>query len=91
MTENKSETKSVIVTDVIPVMSKITEHKLNWYNFIDWSKNIRVYLRSIDKDNHHTDDPPTDNTKQAWLRNDARLFLEIQNSIDSEVIYLINH
>ena len=48
-------------------------------------------MQSIKKDNHLTDDPPTDNTKQAWLRDNARLFLQIRNSIDSEVIALINH
>ena len=64
MDENKSETKIVIVINVIPVMSKITEHKLNGSNFIDWSKTIWVYLRSIEKDNL-TNDPPTNNTKQV--------------------------
>ena len=48
-------------------------------------------MRSIEKDNHLTNDPPIDNTKQAWMRDDARLFLQIRNSIDSEVIGLINH
>ena len=91
MAENKSETKTVIVTNVIPMMSKITEYKLNESNFIDWSKTIRVYLRSIEKDNHLMDDSPTNNTKHAWLRDDARLFLQIWNSINSEVISLINH
>ena len=52
MTENKLEAKSVTITDVILVMSKIIEHKLNRSNFIDWSKIVRVYLRSIEKDNH---------------------------------------
>src|SRR5262249_47579164 len=28
---------------------------------------------------------------KAWLRDDARLFLQIRNSIDSEVISLVNH
>ena len=57
MVQNKSETKSVTVTDVIPVISTITEHKLNRSNFIDWSKTIRVYIQSIEKNNHLTDDP----------------------------------
>ena len=48
-------------------------------------------MQSIETDNHLTDDPPTDNTKQAWLRDDAGLFLQIRNSIDSEVIGLINY
>ena len=91
MAENKSETKFVTITNVIPIMSKITKHKLNGSKFIDWSKTVRVYLRSIEKDNYLIDDPSTDNTKQAWMRDNARLFLQIRNSIDSEVIGLINH
>lgn len=76
MAENKS-----IVTGVVPVMSKITDHKLNGSNYQDWSKTIRLYLRSIDKDAHLTDDPPLIGPKQkdgifttqqkedlAWLR-----------------------
>ncbi|CDP12323.1 unnamed protein product [Coffea canephora] len=70
-------------------MSKITDHKLNNSNYLDWSKTVRLYLRSIDKDNHLTDDPPKDGSRQTWLREDARLFLQIRNSIDSEVFHLI--
>ena len=91
MAKDKYETRSVIVTDVIPVMSKIREHKLIRSNFIDWSKTVQVYLRSIEKNNHLIDDPPTNSIKQAWLRDDARLFLQIRNSIDNEVLVLINH
>ncbi|KAG8650815.1 hypothetical protein MANES_07G072314v8 [Manihot esculenta] len=69
------------VTDVIPVMTKITEHKLNGSNFLDWSKTIRIYLRSIAMDDHLTKDPPTDETRRDWMRDDARF----------EVISLINH
>ncbi|XP_071933223.1 uncharacterized protein [Coffea arabica] len=72
-------------------MSKITDHKLNNSNYLDWSKTVRLYLRSIDKNNHLTDDPPKDGSRQTWLREDTRLFLQIWNSIDSEVISLINH
>ncbi|KAL5741578.1 hypothetical protein ACOSP7_028310 [Xanthoceras sorbifolium] len=86
-----AEKKSVVVSDMVPVMSKITDHKLNGLNYLDWSKTVRLYLRSIDKDTHLTDDPPKDESRQTWLREDARLFLQIRNSIDSEVIGLINH
>lgn len=86
-----TEKKSVVVSDMVPVMSKITDHKLNGSNYLDWSKTVRLYLRSIDKDTHLTDDPPNDDSRQTWLREDARLFLQIRNSIDSEVIGLINH
>ena len=87
----KAEQKVIGVSEMIPVLSKITDHKLNGSNFLDWSKTIRLFLRSIDKDNHLTDMAPSDDSKQAWLREDARLFLQIRNSIDSEVIGLVNH
>ncbi|XP_062101148.1 uncharacterized protein LOC133807035 [Humulus lupulus] len=83
-----AENKSLIVTDVVLVKSKITDHKLNGSNYLDWSKTVSLYLRSIDKDDHLTNDPPKDDSKEkadlTWLREDARLFLQIQNSIDSE-------
>lgn len=83
------ETKPSV--DMMHVMSKITDHKLNGSNYMDWSKTVHLYLRSIDKADHLTKDPPTDNTKGVWLREDARLFLQIRNSIDGEVISLVNH
>ena len=86
-----AEEKGVVITDVVPIMSKITEHKLHGPNYLAWSKTIRIYLRSIAMDTHLTDEPPTDNTRAAWLRDDARLFLQIRNSINSEIISLINH
>ncbi len=67
MADNK-----VIVSDVIPVMTKITEYKLNGLNYLEWSKTVRIYLRSIDKDDRLTKDLPNDDTRQAWLREDAR-------------------
>ena len=79
------------VIDMIPVTTKITEHKLNGSNFMAWSKTVRVYLRSIEKEDHLTDDPPNDNTRQVWLRDDARIFLQLRNSIDSEIINLVDH
>ncbi|VFQ82639.1 unnamed protein product [Cuscuta campestris] len=45
-----------------------------------------------DKDDHMTDDPPKDaTTKKVWLRDDARLFLQIRNSIDGDVLGLVGH
>jgi hypothetical protein len=86
-----ADKKAEVISDVILVMSKIIEHKLNGSNYLDWSKTIHLYLWSIDKDNHMTNDPPKDDSRQAWPREDARLFLQIQNSINNEVIGLINH
>ncbi|XP_028762948.1 uncharacterized protein LOC114721283 [Neltuma alba] len=84
-----AEIKSV--SELVPTITKITDHKLTWINYLDWSKTIRLYLRSIEKEDHLTDDPPTTDSKKTWLRDDARLFFQIRNSIDSEIIPSINH
>lgn len=58
---------------------------------MDSSKIVRIYFRSIDKDDHLITDPPKDNLKLTWFWEYARLFLQIRNSIDSKVISLVNH
>ena len=60
MSNNKNS-----VTEIIPAMSRITEHKLNGSNYLEWSKTIRVYLRSVEKDDHLIQDPTTDDTKKT--------------------------
>ena len=40
---------------------------------------------------HFTKDPPTDDSKEQWMEEDARLFIQIRNSIDSKVLGLVNH
>ena len=40
---------------------------------------------------HLTKDPPTDVSKEQWMEEDVRLYLQICNSVDDEVIGLINH
>ena len=40
---------------------------------------------------HLDKDPPTDDSKDRWLEDDARLFLQIRNSIDGKVLSFINH
>ena len=59
MEENKN-----FVADIMHVVSKITEHKLNWSNYIEWSKTIKFYLRNVTKDDHLTEEPPNDNTRK---------------------------
>ena len=54
MAEMKLDPKP-LVSDVVPVMSKITDHKLIVSNYLEWSKTIRLYLRSNDKDDHLID------------------------------------
>jgi hypothetical protein len=92
MAKGRNTEVQTVISDVVPMTTKITEHKLNNTNYLNWSKTVRVYLRSIDKDDHLVDDPPFDAAaKKAWLRDDARIFLQIRNSIDTEVIGLVNH
>ena len=89
---NSLEDKKPISTpEVVPMMSKITEDKLIGTNYSDWSKRIRLYLRSIHMASHLDKDPPTDDSKDRWLKDDTRLFLQIRNSIDGKVLTLINH
>ena len=83
--------KLVRVPEVVPMMSKITEDKVTGPNYLDWSKTIRLYLRSLNMGSYLTNDPPTDDSKEQWLEEDARLFLQIHNSIDSKVLDFINH
>ena len=40
---------------------------------------------------HLDKDPPMDDSKERWLEDDARLVLEIRNSIEGKVLTLINH
>ena len=55
MSENKSA-----MTEIVPALTKITDSKLNESNYLDWSRKIRVYLRSVEKDDHLIQDPPID-------------------------------
>ena len=72
------------------MMFKIKEDKLTGPNYSDWSKTIRLYLRSICMTSHLDKDPPIDDSKERWLEDDARLFLQIRNFIDGRLT-LINH
>ena len=38
-----------------------------------------------------TKDPPADDLKEQWMEEDACLFIQIHNSIDSKVLGLVNH
>ena len=77
------EKKVVIISDAVLVMSKITEYKLNGTNYLDWSKIVKLYFFSIAMNDHLTKDPPSQDSKKSWLREDAYLFLQIHNSINS--------
>ena len=83
--------KHVSGLEQVPMMSKITEDKLIGPNYSYWSKTIRLYLRSIRMASHLDKDSPTDDSKERWLEDNARLFLQIRNSINGKVLTLINH
>ncbi|KAH6822275.1 hypothetical protein C2S53_010673 [Perilla frutescens var. hirtella] len=43
--------------DVVPMMPRITDHKLTASNYLDWLNTIELYLLSVSIDPHKTDDP----------------------------------
>ena len=88
---NLADKKHVSMLEVVSMMSKITEDKLTGLNYFDWSKTIHLYLRSIRLGSHLDKDPHTDDSKDRCLEDDAHLFLQIRNFVDSEVLSLINH
>ena len=65
--------KPVSAPEVVPMMSKIIEDKLIGPDYLDWSKTICLYLRSIRMTSHLDKDPPTDDSKERWLEDDAHL------------------
>ena len=61
--DSSEDKKHVSTPEVVPMMSKIMEDKLTGPYYSDWSKTIRLYLRSIRLVNHLDKDPPTDDSK----------------------------
>ena len=54
-------------------------------------KRFGFFSKSIRMTSHLPKDPLTDDSKEQWLEEDAHLFLQIFNSIDSKVLGFINH
>ena len=52
------------VPEVVPTMSKITEHKLNGLDYLEWSKTICIYVSSICMAADLTKEPPTNDSKE---------------------------
>ena len=88
---NSAYKKPVLALEVVYVMSKITEDKLIGPNCLDWSKMVWLCLKSVHITSPLTKDPIINDSKELWLEEDARLFLQIRNSIDSKVLGFINH
>lgn len=59
MPENK-----FIVVETISVLFKITNYKLNGPNYLDWITKIKIYLRSVEKDDHFFHDPSIGDAKK---------------------------
>ena len=70
MTDNKAS-----ITEIVPALSKITYHKLNGTNYLEWSKTIRVYLRSVEKDDHLTMETLDNETRKTWIRDEKCTFI----------------
>ena len=88
----KPESFGSTTSEVLPVAIRLTDNKLNGSNYFEWSKTVRLYLRSMGKASHLTSDPPTNNSRDQWLlQTDGRLFLQIINSIKPSVVCLVNH
>ena len=75
MMSSLEDKKPVVTSNVVLMMSKITEHKLNDLDYLDWSKTIQIYVRIISMTAHLKEDPPTDDSKEQWMEEDARLYL----------------
>ena len=88
---DSEEKKPTPKPEVVPMMSKVTKDKLTYPNYLEWRKTIRIYIKSVSMGGHLTKDPPTDDSKEQWIEEDARLFIQIHNSIDSKVLGLVNH
>lgn len=69
-----------------------TDKKLDGKNYFQWKKIIKLTLTGMEKDDHLTKDAPT-NAKQTktWATNDARIFSQMLNSLDSTVTALVTH
>ena len=88
---DSEEKKPTPKLEVVPMMSKITEDKLIGPNYLEWTKTIRIYVRSVRIGGHLTKDPPIDDSKEQWMEEDARLFIQLRKYIDSKVLGLVNH
>ena len=81
------------ISDILPMSGKITEAKLNWTNYNDWNKTVRVYLMGVAKEAHLTQDPPSGDDEKSleWSRADDRLFFHIRNSIEPRILTFVSH
>ena len=89
MSDSK-EKKPTPKPEVVLMMSRITEDKPTGPNYLEWSKTIRIYVRSVCMDGHLTKDLSVYDSKEQWIEENACLFIQIRNSINSKVPSLVN-
>ncbi|KAJ9543933.1 hypothetical protein OSB04_023640 [Centaurea solstitialis] len=92
--DKSSEDKSsgnVRIPEFVPTSGRVTDNKLNGTNYFGWIKTVRLYVRSMGMASHLDFDPPTDGNRDLWLQQDARMFLQIINSIEPSVSTLVSH
>ena len=61
---DSEEKKPTPKPEVVQLMSKITEDKLSDPNYLEWSKTIRIYVRSVRMGDHLTKDPLANDSKE---------------------------
>ncbi|XP_038882618.1 uncharacterized protein LOC120073824 [Benincasa hispida] len=86
-----ADKKPTVMSEIVPMVSKVIEHKLNGSNYSSWRSNVRHFIRSMEMDDHITEESPIDANKKIWWRDDSRMLLQIKNSIDREIVELVNH
>ena len=64
MISSSEDKKPIVTLEVVSMMSKITEHKLNSLIYLDWSKTIRIYVRNILMTANLKKATPTDDLKE---------------------------
>ena len=69
------EKKLIPKPEVVLMMSKTKEDKLTGPNYLERGKTIRIYVRTVCMGGYLTTDPPTGDSNEQWMEEDARLFI----------------
>ncbi|GAV58926.1 UBN2_3 domain-containing protein [Cephalotus follicularis] len=87
------ELKSVTTEIVSSSSSRITDKKLEESNnYQQWRKIVTLVLTGQEKKDHLTATPPkSEYEAKTWLREDARIFGQLLNSMDSKFVDLVTH
>ena len=55
-----ADKKTILTSEMITMMSKVTKHKLNRSNYYSWRSNVRHFIRGIEMDEHIKEKPLID-------------------------------